>query len=98
MLNKISKGYGISMEELFDTVKLFSGNKPNDFDKAMDRKLERQLDVFFDHIITDPQFDFGTDVIGVKNIPKEVKIFVIELYEKITGKKYLKWRPPSTPG
>lgn len=48
---------------------------------------EEEVDRAFQFAMTDPQFKFGTRVTGP--ITSDVKRFVVEMYEKATGKKLL---------
>ena len=41
----------------------------------------------YDHVVTDPRFSFGTRPVGPITI--EVKRFIVEMYEKLTGRNLL---------
>lgn len=48
---------------------------------------EEELERAFQFAMTDPQFKFGTRITGP--VTSDVKRFVVEIYEKYTGKKLL---------
>jgi Ni,Fe-hydrogenase III small subunit len=48
---------------------------------------EEEVERAFQYVITDPRYQSGTRVTGP--ITTEVKRFVVEMYEKATGKKLL---------
>jgi len=48
---------------------------------------EEEVERAFNYVISDPRYQSGTRVTGP--ITTEVKRFVVEMYEKATGKKLL---------
>lgn len=49
--------------------------------------FEQKIERAFLHVINDPKFKYGTRV--KKEYDLDVKRFIIEMYEKVTGKKLL---------
>lgn len=54
-----------------------------DFELPLSDEIER----VFRFVMDDPQFKYGTRLQG--ELDREAKLFIIELYEKATGKKLL---------
>lgn len=48
---------------------------------------EAKLEGAFRHVLSDPDFEYGTKVAGEAS--SELKRFIVEMYEKTTGKKLL---------
>ena len=46
---------------------------------------EQQIEKAFSHVLSDPAFKFGTRLKGEYDL--DIKLFILEMYEKLTGKK-----------
>lgn len=49
---------------------------------------KQRIDQIFDFVVRDPDFKYGTRLTG--DLDTEAKLFIIELYEKATGRKLFK--------
>ena len=52
---------------------------------------KQRIDQIFDFVVRDPGFKYGTRLTG--DLDTEAKLFIIELYEKATGRKLLNFWP-----
>ena len=57
----------------------------------IEETFEQKIEKAFDHAISDPQFKFGTRVKGEYDL--DAKRFIVEMYEKVTGRKILCTKP-----
>lgn len=53
--------------------------------------FEQRIEKAFDHVISDPQFKFGTRAKGKYDLG--AKRFIVEMYEKVTGRTLLCTKP-----
>ena len=80
VLGKLAKLYEVSVETLLAQAGYLS--QPEEGPDP-----EVQVEKAFQHVRTDPKFQFGTRVKG--NLSIEAKRFIIEMYERATGRKLL---------
>lgn len=85
ILNKLSKGYGISVENLINYMG-YAAHKTATKKEEL-TELEK-INLAFKHVTSDPHFKFGTRVQG-KKYDSNAKKFIIEMYEKATGRKLI---------
>lgn len=85
-LRNLSKYYSVPIKDLLADAGYVqdSALEADDEDYAREMKVTRA----FIHIINDPRFPSGKDIIA-KTAQYEVKMFIIELYQRITGQKLL---------
>lgn len=82
ILNRLAAVYGVSPSDILAAagyIKSGAGEIP-----ARER-IERA----YQHVITDPAYQQGTRMSGV-SLPLEAKKFIVEMYEKTTGRSLLK--------
>lgn len=80
ILRKLAESYGIPT---IDLMRKAGYVVETDEYLSEDAKLEKA----FQHVISDPEFEFGTRVTGP--LSKDTKRFIIEMYEKAAGRKML---------
>jgi HTH-type transcriptional regulator, competence development regulator len=81
-LKKIASYYNVTINELLQKAGYY-GNDDN-----IEETYEQKIDSLFLHVTSDPLFDFGTRLKGKYDL--DAKRFIIELYDKATGKGLLK--------
>jgi transcriptional regulator with XRE-family HTH domain len=81
ILNRLAKVYGVPVRELL----IEAGFLKEESDAQ--RKRE-QIERAYNHVINDPSFEQGTRLKGAQ-VTSEVKRFIVEMYEKTTGRKLL---------
>jgi transcriptional regulator with XRE-family HTH domain len=81
ILRRLAKAYEVPVEDLLVTA----GYLENGAEKGITREKIEQA---FTHVISDPHFRHGTRLKGVRLGP-EAKRFIVEVYEKLTGRKLL---------
>ena len=81
LLQKLASAYGVSASDLMKAAGYL-----DDMEPVKSTKLA-ELDRAFQYAISDPQFEFGTRITGP--VTSDVKRYIVELYEKATGKKLL---------
>ncbi|MEW6536421.1 MAG: helix-turn-helix domain-containing protein [Candidatus Auribacterota bacterium] len=81
ILKKLARFYGIPVIEILKHAGYL--------DDEMDEKesYEEKVDRLFLHVINDPEFQYGTRMKCQYDLA--AKRFIIEMYEKLTGKKLL---------
>lgn len=77
VLKKLAQFYGIKVETLLEAA----GYLEEEFSE------EEELERAYQFVITDPKYKFGTRLPG--ELTPEVKRFIVEMYEKATGRKLL---------
>lgn len=81
ILKRLARTYDVPVEELLEAAGYL--------EDAPDRRLQRQrIEKAFQHVITDPQYRHGTRLRGAA-LSLEAKRFIVEMYEKTTGRKLL---------
>jgi len=75
--NKLAKYFEIDVKELLEKAGYIIGEEDE----------EQKVDKVLQHIKTDPEFKYGTRLSGKLDL--NTKKFIIEMYEKATGKKLL---------
>jgi transcriptional regulator with XRE-family HTH domain len=81
ILRRLAKAYEVPVEDLL----VSAGYLDNGLEKGITREKIEQA---FAHVISDPTFRHGTRLKGVRLGP-EAKRFIVEMYEKLTGRKLL---------
>jgi len=80
ILNRRAKAYAVPARELM----VSAGYLPDDAELENRRKTEQA----YNHVISDPNYSHGTRLKGA-NVSLEVKRFIVEMYQKTTGRKLL---------
>lgn len=80
ILNRLAKVYEIPARELM----VSAGYLPDDAEMEARRKVEQA----YSHVISDPNYSHGTRLKRA-DVSLEVKRFIVEVYEKTTGRKLL---------
>ena len=83
LMKKLAPVYGVPVTELLKAAGYLDDS---DAVKATVNE-EVEIDRAFNYAINDPQFEYGTRITGPTTL--SVKRFIVELYEKYTGKKLL---------
>ncbi len=83
ILRRLAPAYNVPVRDLLKAAGYMEGVKEYGPVLSDEEELERA----FSFVITDPRYQFGTRVTGP--ITTEVKRFVVEMYEKATGKKLI---------
>jgi transcriptional regulator with XRE-family HTH domain len=79
ILKKLAKVYEVPLSELLEAAGYVEEQK------GITRKKIEQA---FQHVITDPKYRHGTRLKG-SALSLEAKRFIVEMYEKMTGRKLL---------
>jgi len=78
---RLAKTYEVPIEELLEAAGYLKD--------AQHRRLQSQkIERAFEHIITDPKYRYGTRLKG-SALSLDAKRFIVEMYEKMTGRKLL---------
>jgi transcriptional regulator with XRE-family HTH domain len=80
ILNRLAKVYDVPAREL-----MVAAGYLTDEAEAENR---RKLDLAYNHVISDPNYQHGTRLKSTTITP-DVKRFIVEMYEKTTGRKLL---------
>lgn len=80
ILKKLAPLYKVPLRELLRSAGYLDEEAPNLSD-------EEEVNRAFEFVMSDPRYESGTRVTGP--ITTDVKRFVVEMYEKATGKKLL---------
>jgi HTH-type transcriptional regulator, competence development regulator len=80
ILNRLAKVYQVPARELM----VVAGYLTDDAELENRRKVEQA----YNHVISDPNYSHGTRLKGA-NVSLDVKRFIVEMYEKTTGRKLL---------
>ena len=81
LLRKIAPAYGASIRELLEMAGYL--NEPEVRMSDQDR-----VEWAFKCVVSDPDYRFGTSL-GPQGLTLEAKRFIVEMYEKATGRKLL---------
>ncbi len=79
-LRIIADYYNVSIQELLEKAGYYES-------KEIEETFEQKIEKAFLHVVNDPSFKYGTRV--KKEYDLDAKRFIIEMYEKVTGKKLL---------
>ena len=79
-LQALAEYFGVTLKELLEKAGYV---EPQPTEETDEQKIEKA----FAHVISDPGFKYGTRVNG--NYDFAAKRFIIEMYEKTTGRKLL---------
>ena len=80
ILNRLAKVYEVPLQEMMAAA----GYLAEDPQMENRRKVERA----YGHVLSDPKYSHGTRLKGA-SVSLEVKRFIVEMYEKATGRKLL---------
>lgn len=80
ILQRLAKTYSVAPRELM----VQAGYLPEDRELETKRKVEQA----YEHVISDPTYSHGNRLKG-SHVTLEVKRFIVEMYEKMTGRKLL---------
>jgi len=83
VLKRLAPAYNVPVRDLFKAAGYMDDLREVKSALSDEEEVERA----FQYVITDPRYQSGTRVTGPITI--EVKRFVVEMYEKATGKKLL---------
>ena len=81
VLKRLATFYGVSVHDLLKRA----GFLEDESETRMDEALE--VDRAYDYVLADPRFRFGTRPQGALTL--EAKRFIVEMYDKLTGKHLL---------
>jgi transcriptional regulator with XRE-family HTH domain len=82
ILRRLAKAYEVPVEDLL----VAAGYLEDGAEKGITREKIEQA---FAHVISDPQFRYGTRLKGVR-LGFEAKRFIVEMYERMSGRNLLK--------
>jgi len=81
ILQRLAKAYEEPVEELLEAAGYLKDAQGR---RIQSQKIERA----FEHVITDPKYRYGTRLKGA-TLNLHAKRFIVEMYEKMTGRKIL---------
>ena len=79
-LQALAEYFGVTLKELLEKAGYV---EPQPTEETDEQKIEKA----FPHVLSDPDFKYGTRIKG--NCDIDTKRFIIEMYEKTTGRKLL---------
>ena len=79
-LKALASYYNVSVNQLLEKAGYF-GN--GEIEETKEQKIEKA----FMHVISDPEFKYGTRLKSKYDL--DAKHFIVEMYEKLTGKKIM---------
>lgn len=79
ILKKLARAYEVPLNELLAAAGYVESEK---------RITRHQIEQAFRHVISDPKYRHGTRLKG-SALSLEAKRFIVEMYEKMTGRKLL---------
>ena len=80
ILKKLAPVYNVPIRDLLKTAGYLK-------EEAVELSEEEEVEMAFQYVMNDPRYKSGTRIKG--GLTTEVKRFIIEMYEKATGKKLL---------
>lgn len=80
ILKKLAPVYNIPVRDLLKAAGYLEEAQPVLTD-------EEEIDMAFRYVVNDPRYRYGTRIKG--ELTTEVKRFIVEMYERATGKKLL---------
>jgi transcriptional regulator with XRE-family HTH domain len=83
-LKALAAYFNVPIKELLEKAGYID---PAEIEETFEEKIEKA----FDHVTSDPRFKFGTRVRGGYDL--DAKRFIIEMYEKVTGRTILCTEP-----
>ena len=83
VLKKLAPAYNVPVRDLLKAAGYMDDIEPVSLSVSEDEELDRA----YRFAQSDPQFKFGTRISGP--VTTDVKRFIVEIYEKATGKKLL---------
>jgi transcriptional regulator with XRE-family HTH domain len=81
ILNRLAKVYGVPVREMLAEAGFLK-------DESDAQREREHLDQAYDHVLSDPTFQYGTRLKNTRVTP-EIKRFIVEMYEKTTDRKLL---------
>lgn len=81
ILNRLAKVYEVPVRELLVEAGFLK-------EESDAQRRREQVESAYNHVINDPSFEHGTRLKG-SQVTAEVKRFIVEMYEKTTGRKLL---------
>ena len=81
ILNRLAKVYGVPVREMLTEAGFLK-------EESGAQRRREQMEAAYNHVISDPTFQYGTRLKG-SQVTVEVKRFIVEMYEKTTGRKLL---------
>lgn len=83
-LKALANYFNVAIKELLEKAGYVDSGE-------IEETFEQKIEKAFEHAISDPQFKFGTRVKGEYDL--DAKRFIVEMYEKVTGRKILCIKP-----
>lgn len=83
ILNRLARTYSVPLHALMVEAGYLPDNK--------ELETKRKLELAYQHVINDPTYSHGNRLKG-SHVSLEVKRFIVEMYEKTTGRKLLEAR------
>jgi len=83
-LKALANYFNVAIKELLEKAGYVDSGE-------IEETFEQKIEKAFEHAISDPQFKFGTRVKGEYDL--DAKHFIVEMYEKVTGRKILCIKP-----
>ena len=83
VLKKLAPAYNVPVRDLLKAAGYMDDIEPVGLSVSEDEEVDRA----YRYAQSDPQFKFGTRISGP--VTTDVKRFIVEIYEKATGKKLL---------
>lgn len=81
ILRKLATLYGVTLDAMLAAANL---GEPDKADLLDDRLVENA----YQFVLKDPEFDTGTYLLS-NELPIEAKRFIVEMYEKLSGRRLL---------
>ena len=81
ILNRLARIYEVPVQDLMAQAGYLAEDE--------EMKKRREIEQAFSHVISDPEYAYGTRLKGA-NLSLDVKRFIVEMYGKMTERKLLK--------
>jgi HTH-type transcriptional regulator, competence development regulator len=81
ILNRLAKVYDVPVRELLIEAGYLKEESPA-------QRLREQIETAYSHVINDPSYQHGTRL-KASHVTYDVKRFIVEMYEKTTGRKLI---------
>lgn len=82
-MKRLAPVYQVTLKDLLRAAGYLEENEPSLSD-------EQEVEMAFNYVMNDPRYQSGTRMTG--ELTTDVKRFIVEMYEKATGKKLLPGR------
>ena len=83
LLKRLAPVYGVPVRDLLKAAGYLEDSEPD----KLSLSEEEEVEMAFQYVKNDPRYQSGTRITGP--LTTDVKRFVVEMYEKATGKKLL---------